>query len=98
MVIVPVKTSDGILLVDWYTTDDPDNPQNWSPWKSTSWPCLFACPHLLSIVALQSILQSHHLSAKVLGYQQLPHRSVCHCTSLPAEIQSTTSTTYFLSM
>ncbi|KAK9319845.1 major facilitator superfamily domain-containing protein [Lipomyces orientalis] len=33
MVIVPVKTSDGILLVDWYTTDDPDNTQNWSPWK-----------------------------------------------------------------
>ncbi|KAK9235500.1 major facilitator superfamily domain-containing protein [Lipomyces kononenkoae] len=26
-------TADGIVLVDWYTTDDPDNPQNWSPWK-----------------------------------------------------------------
>jgi DHA1 family multidrug resistance protein-like MFS transporter len=31
--IVPVKTSDGILLVDWYTTDDPANPQNWSRGK-----------------------------------------------------------------
>lgn len=28
--IVPVKTSDGIVLVDWYTTDDPANPQNWT--------------------------------------------------------------------
>ena len=28
--IAPVKTSDGNILVDWYTTDDPANPQNWS--------------------------------------------------------------------
>lgn len=28
--IVPQKTSDGNILVDWYTTDDPANPQNWS--------------------------------------------------------------------
>jgi len=26
--IIPQKTSDGIVLVDWYTTDDPANPQN----------------------------------------------------------------------
>lgn len=32
-VIQPQKTSDGIILVDWYTTDDPANPQNWSQWK-----------------------------------------------------------------
>ena len=31
--IVPAKTSDGIILVDWYTTDDPANPQNWSNGK-----------------------------------------------------------------
>ena len=31
--IVPQKTSDGNILVDWYTTDDPANPQNWSTWK-----------------------------------------------------------------
>ncbi|KAK9481760.1 major facilitator superfamily domain-containing protein [Lipomyces starkeyi] len=36
MVIVPTKTIDGIVLVDWYTTDDPDNPQNWLPWKKHS--------------------------------------------------------------
>ena len=28
-VILPQKTEDGIILVDWYTTDDPENPQNW---------------------------------------------------------------------
>ncbi|KAK9364669.1 major facilitator superfamily domain-containing protein [Lipomyces kononenkoae] len=33
VVIIPTKTEEGIVLVDWYTTDDPDNPQNWSPWK-----------------------------------------------------------------
>ncbi|KAK0102843.1 hypothetical protein ONS96_005475 [Cadophora gregata f. sp. sojae] len=31
--IVPLKTSDGNILVDWYTTDDPANPQNWSNGK-----------------------------------------------------------------
>jgi len=28
--IVPIKTADGNILVEWYTTDDPANPQNWS--------------------------------------------------------------------
>ncbi|KAF2262081.1 MFS general substrate transporter [Lojkania enalia] len=27
--IEPEKLDDGTILVDWYTTDDPDNPQNW---------------------------------------------------------------------
>lgn len=31
--IVPQKTSDGNILVDWYTTDDAANPQNWSNGK-----------------------------------------------------------------
>ncbi|MCJ1393951.1 hypothetical protein MMC18_006828 [Xylographa bjoerkii] len=31
--IVPVKTSDGVTLVDWYNTNDPANPQNWSQKK-----------------------------------------------------------------
>ncbi|KAK4696216.1 MFS transporter, DHA1 family, multidrug resistance protein, partial [Lecanoromycetidae sp. Uapishka_2] len=34
--IVPQKTSDGNILVDWYTTDDPANPQNWSAYKKHS--------------------------------------------------------------
>ncbi|KUI68222.1 Caffeine resistance protein 5 [Cytospora mali] len=28
--IVPRKTKDGAILVDWYYSDDPENPQNWS--------------------------------------------------------------------
>ena len=31
--IVPTRTNDGITLVDWYTKDDPSNPQNWSSAK-----------------------------------------------------------------
>ncbi|EXJ88928.1 hypothetical protein A1O3_01992 [Capronia epimyces CBS 606.96] len=33
MVIAPQRTADGVILVDWYTTDDPANPQNWNSWK-----------------------------------------------------------------
>ncbi|KAI8623887.1 major facilitator superfamily transporter [Xylariaceae sp. FL1651] len=28
--IVPRRTEDGTILVDWYSTDDPENPQNWA--------------------------------------------------------------------
>ena len=31
--IVPKRTRDGIVLVDWYYTDDPENPHNWSNTK-----------------------------------------------------------------
>ncbi|KAK3676347.1 hypothetical protein LTR78_003621 [Recurvomyces mirabilis] len=31
--IVPQRTADGTILVDWYTTDDAANPQNWSSGK-----------------------------------------------------------------
>jgi DHA1 family multidrug resistance protein-like MFS transporter len=31
--IMPQKTADGNILVDWYTTDDAENPQNWSNGK-----------------------------------------------------------------
>lgn len=30
------KSADGTILVDWYTTDDPENPQNWSQGKKMS--------------------------------------------------------------
>ncbi|EXJ74132.1 uncharacterized protein A1O5_02426 [Cladophialophora psammophila CBS 110553] len=33
--IAPRQTNDGIILVDWYTTDDQDNPMNWSTRKSS---------------------------------------------------------------
>jgi MFS transporter, DHA1 family, multidrug resistance protein len=31
--ILPAKTANGVILADWYTTDDPANPQNWSQKK-----------------------------------------------------------------
>jgi DHA1 family multidrug resistance protein-like MFS transporter len=31
--IQPTKTADGVVLTDWYTSDDPENPQNWSQAK-----------------------------------------------------------------
>ena len=33
--IAPTRTKDGVILVDWYSTDDPEMPQNWSSWKKT---------------------------------------------------------------
>ncbi|GKT45740.1 trehalase [Colletotrichum spaethianum] len=30
MPIVPKKTKDGVILVDWYFSDDVENPQNWT--------------------------------------------------------------------
>ena len=33
--IVPQKTADDKILVDWYTTDDPANPQNWTTSKKS---------------------------------------------------------------
>ncbi|KAK0105121.1 hypothetical protein ONS95_004518 [Cadophora gregata] len=31
--ILPSKSADGTILVDWYVTDDPEYPQNWSTGK-----------------------------------------------------------------
>ncbi|KAJ2972472.1 hypothetical protein NUW58_g9179 [Xylaria curta] len=28
--LVPRRTTDGTILVDWYSTDDPENPRNWT--------------------------------------------------------------------
>jgi DHA1 family multidrug resistance protein-like MFS transporter len=33
--IEPQRTKDGMILVDWYSTDDAANPQNWSLRKKT---------------------------------------------------------------
>jgi DHA1 family multidrug resistance protein-like MFS transporter len=34
--IIPDKLDDGTILVDWYRTDDPANPQNWTQSKKFS--------------------------------------------------------------
>ncbi|KAL6229091.1 major facilitator superfamily domain-containing protein [Aspergillus navahoensis] len=46
--ITPQKTSDGIILVDWYTTDDPENPKNWSSLKK-SFVMLVLCTYTFTV-------------------------------------------------
>ena len=46
--IVPTRTKEGIILVDWYTTDDPANPQNWSDTKK-AFVSLIICLYTLSV-------------------------------------------------
>lgn len=43
--LAPTRTRDGFIVVDWYSTDDPANPQNWSYAKKsfvTLQLCLYA--------------------------------------------------------
>ncbi|KAH6721073.1 multidrug transporter [Leptodontidium sp. MPI-SDFR-AT-0119] len=82
--IAPLKTSDGIVLVDWYTTDDPANPQNWSNGKRafiTIVVCLYtfvvytgsaiytsSAPELMQKWGLSHVKGSLPLSLYVLAY------------------------------
>lgn len=52
--IVPERTHDGLILVDFYTTDDPENPQNWTLGGKVLRPCRFVCTPSLCIWALRS--------------------------------------------
>jgi DHA1 family multidrug resistance protein-like MFS transporter len=52
--INPTKTSDGLILVDWYTTDDPANPQNWSGPKK-AWVVLLIALYTFAVYASSSI-------------------------------------------
>ena len=55
--IVPQKTSDGNILVDWYTTDDPANPQNWSNLKR-GFCVLIICAYTFSVYTGSAIYTS----------------------------------------
>lgn len=46
--VIPVRTKDGLVLVDWYTEDDPDNPQNWSSTKKL-WVTGVICCYTFSV-------------------------------------------------
>ena len=52
--VTPVVTAKGEILVDWYTTDDPSNPQNWSSNKKylTS---LILCMYTFAVYSGSSI-------------------------------------------
>ncbi|EXJ94698.1 hypothetical protein A1O1_03095 [Capronia coronata CBS 617.96] len=83
-IIAPQRTADGIILVDWYTTDDSANPQNWNSWKkawvsSVIWMYTFAvyCASAIYTSAEPQIMEKFGvgtskaalgLSMYVLGY------------------------------
>lgn len=52
--IVPTKTADGSILVDWYMTDDPANPQNWSNLKR-GFVALLICLYTFAVYAGSAI-------------------------------------------
>ena len=55
--IVPQKTSDGNILVDWYTTDDAANPQNWSNSKRF-FVALIVCAYTFAVYTGSAIYTS----------------------------------------
>ncbi|KAL7905982.1 major facilitator superfamily domain-containing protein [Trichoderma velutinum] len=57
--IVPQKTNDGVILVDWYTTDDPANPHNWSSFKRS---------HIVFVICLYTWASELGLALYVLAY------------------------------
>ncbi|KAL8840545.1 MAG: hypothetical protein Q9170_001298 [Blastenia crenularia] len=58
--VVPKKTPDGHLLVDWYTTDDPANPQNWSRLKR-GFVALQICLYTFAVYSGSAIYTSSEL-------------------------------------
>ncbi|KAL8916718.1 MAG: hypothetical protein Q9172_006173 [Xanthocarpia lactea] len=55
--VAPTKTGDGNILVDWYTTDDPANPQNWSNIKRAS-VALIICLYTFAVYSGSAIYTS----------------------------------------
>ncbi|KAK5166153.1 uncharacterized protein LTR77_008414 [Saxophila tyrrhenica] len=82
--IVPQRTSEGDILVDWYTTDDAENPQNYSQAKKalvSGMICLYtlafymgsaiytpSAPYLMEIYGVSQEVASLGLSLYVLAY------------------------------
>jgi DHA1 family multidrug resistance protein-like MFS transporter len=58
--IMPVKTADGLILAEWYTTTDTANPQNWSRGKKT-WTAFLICLYTFIVYAGSSIYVSSAL-------------------------------------
>ena len=82
--IIPTKTAEGVILVDWYTTDDVSNPQNWSFGKKGLVMALICSytmavymgssiytssePALIEIFGISQTVASLGLALYVLGY------------------------------
>jgi DHA1 family multidrug resistance protein-like MFS transporter len=58
--ITPVRTADGLILADWYTSDDADNPQNWSQ-KKKFWTAFLIDMYTFVVYASSSIYISSSL-------------------------------------
>jgi MFS transporter, DHA1 family, multidrug resistance protein len=56
-IIAPQRTADGIILVDWYTTDDPANPQNWNSWKKV-WVAVIIFLYTFAVYSASAIYTS----------------------------------------
>ena len=58
--IAPHATADGTILVDWYSTDDPANPQNWAASKRAIIACLI-CFYTFAVYTGSAIYVSSEL-------------------------------------
>ncbi|KAI9745816.1 MAG: hypothetical protein M1818_000497 [Claussenomyces sp. TS43310] len=58
--IAPTKTRDGHILVDWYTTDDPADPQNWSAGKKR-WVTFLICLYTFVVYCGSAIYTASEL-------------------------------------
>ncbi|KAL8682755.1 MAG: hypothetical protein Q9224_006746, partial [Gallowayella concinna] len=58
--VAPTKTADGNILVDFYTTDDPANPQNWSNPKR-AFVALIICLYTFAVYSGSAIYTSSTL-------------------------------------
>ena len=83
--IAPTKTSDGTILVDWYTTEDPANSQNWSSknlnWKAVYYSSLLASESIGHIMC--QFKYTHHSYAHTLPKLEEPSDPSCKlCVSV----------------
>lgn len=54
LALLPTKTADGVILVDWYSTDDPENPQNWTSAKKLL-VLLHLCAYTMAVYGASSM-------------------------------------------
>lgn len=54
-IVVPKRTANGVILVDWYTDDDPENPQNW-PSIVKSMVVLLTCTYTWVVYTASTII------------------------------------------
>jgi hypothetical protein len=68
--VIPTRSKDGTILVNWYTTDDPENPQMWTSSKKAFVAFQIWYPETLSVLICEVFIHSRYTSVP----QYLPHR------------------------